>query len=227
MINILLIEDEEILGQLVKDALEFRMDAAVSWMKDGKAALEAVNAGIPDICILDVMIPEIDGFRLASMIRKVSSSVPIIFLTARSSTADVIRGFEAGGNDYLKKPFSIEELVVRVHNLLRASVQNNHEDPAPLTFGNLRLIPDSQVLYLSDNKYKLTGRECDIMKELIIHKNKVVDKKKLQMQLWGTDSFFNSRTIDVYITKLRKYLSDDPSLSIINVRGYGYKLVQD
>ncbi len=230
MAKILFVEDEEILGNLVKDALEYQPDFEVNWVKDGKEAFAFFQNNQPDICILDVMIPSLDGYALAKQIRKINTDIPIIFLTARSATADVVKGFDVGGNDYLKKPFSIEELVARVRNLLKntqPTFTGKEEVSATYNFGLFKLIPDTQMLYKPSEKVNLTGRECDILKELVIHKNKVVEKQKLQIQIWGIDTFFNSRTIDVYVAKLRKHLAEDKNISIINVRGYGYKLIEE
>lgn len=229
MPTILLAEDEDVLGLLVKEALELIPGFKVEWVKDGDTAISSFQVVHPDICILDVMMPVNDGFVVATEIRKLNQDVPILFLTARSQSADVVKGFKAGGNDYLKKPFSIEELVVRIKELLKRSTRSSSKDEAPVIFqlGKYKFFPAAQTLSCEAAKYNLTSRESALLKELVLHKNAVLDRKKILNQLWGDDNFFNARSMDVFIAKLRKYLVHDPSLSIINVRGYGYKFTQD
>jgi DNA-binding response OmpR family regulator len=227
---LLLAEDEDVLGLLVKEALELIPGFKVEWVKDGQQAITRFPAVKPDICILDVMMPFKDGFTVAEEIRKQNGLVPILFLTARSQSADVVKGFKSGGNDYLKKPFSIEELIVRIQELLKRSnnpMASNVETLQVFTVGKYKFFPTTQVLTCEDAKYKLTGRESDLLKELIIHKNAVLERKKILVQLWGDDNFFNARSMDVFIGKLRKYLIHDPTLSIINIRGYGYKFIEE
>lgn len=228
MPTLLLAEDEDVLGLLVKEALELVPGFKVEWVKDGNAALNTFELLHPDICILDVMVPMKDGFTIAEEIRKIDEEVPILFLTARSQSSDVVKGFKSGGNDYLKKPFSIEELVVRIKELLKRSSRLVRED-TQVTFqiGKYKFFPAAQTLSCEAAKYNLTSRESALLKELVLHKNTVLDRKKILNQLWGDDNFFNARSMDVFIAKLRKYLIHDPSLSIINVRGYGYKFIQD
>lgn len=229
MPRILFAEDEDILGQLVKEALEHEPDFTVDWVKDGKTALDHFRAGKPDICILDVMMPVMDGFTLAKHMRAADEHLPIIFLTARSQTADVVKGFDSGGNDYLKKPFSVEELVVRVRALLRrnnAPGATASQGVEMYEFGRYQFFPASQLLRCPEAKFNLTHRETELLRELVININALLDRKKVLLQLWGDDNFFNARNMDVYIAKLRKYLVHDPALSIINVRGYGYKLIE-
>lgn len=230
MIKVLFAEDEAILGLLVKEALEREQDFEVDWVKDGKAALVAFGKAVPDICILDVMMPLIDGFTVARQMRDTNKQLPIIFLTARSQTSDVVKGFDSGGDDYLKKPFSVEELVVRIRSLLRRSaskagpvVSDTHE---LFCFGTYEFSSAAQVLRCGDVKFNLTNRESELLRELLLHKNSLLDRKKVLLQLWGDDNFFNARNMDVYIAKLRKYLAHDASLAIINVRGFGYKLTE-
>lgn len=228
MPHILFVEDEEILGQLVREALGREQDFTVTWIRDGQTALDAFRSQRPDICILDIMMPVMDGFTLAKKIRAIDLHLPIIFLTARSQTSDVIRGFESGGDDYLKKPFSVEELVVRIRALLR-----RQKHPVPATglqedvyeFGRYQFFPASRVLKSPEAEFKLTHKEAELLRELVIHINSLLERKKVLLRIWGDDNFFNARNMDVYIVKLRKYLVHDPALAIINVRGYGYKLV--
>lgn len=226
---ILLAEDEDVLGLLVKEALELIPGFKVEWVTDGNTAINSHALYKPDICILDVMMPFKDGFSVAEEIRKVDQDIPILFLTARSQSSDVVKGFKSGGNDYLKKPFSIEELVVRIKELLRRSNHaiNKDELQQVFNFGKYKFYPSTQILAFEEIKYNLTSRESALLKELLIHKNTILDRKKILIQLWGDDNFFNARSMDVFIAKLRKYLVHDPLVSIINIRGYGYKLIEE
>jgi len=229
MATILFAEDEAILGKLVKEALEREPDFDVQWVTNGNDALHAFRRKAPDICILDVMMPGMDGFTLARNARALEPGIPILFLTARSQTADVVKGFEAGGNDYLKKPFSLEELVLRVRELLKR--MGNTNDLAAIedvdyTMGIYCFNPSTQILSCPQADYQLSGKETALMKELVLHKNRLLERNAALLKLLGDNSFFNARNMDVYIARLRKYLMHDPSLSIINIRGYGFKLIE-
>ena len=229
MPRILFAEDELILGKLVKEALERESGFNVQWVKNGKEALEAFQAETPDICILDVMMPVMDGFKLAKAIRNENEQVPVLFLTARSQTADVVKGFESGGNDYLRKPFSVEELVVRVRELLRRtskSAQPATSSTNQYELGRYSFNPITQTLRSPEATFQLSGKENDLLKELVLQKNSLLERKEVLIKLWGDDNFFNARNMDVYIARLRKYLVHDPSLSIVNIRGYGFKLIE-
>jgi DNA-binding response OmpR family regulator len=229
MATILLAEDEAVLGKLVKEALE-RKSFHVIWAKDGQEAYDLYCSHKPDLCILDVMMPAINGFVLAGMIRNLSADIPLLFLTARSETTDVIKGFESGGNDYLKKPFSLEELMLRIKELLRRSVQSTSMSATSteyLQIGKYQFSPITQLLRSDEESFKLSHKESELLKLLISYKNTLMPRKETLMELWGDDSFFNSRTMDVYIARLRKYLKHDPSLSIVNIRGFGFKLIEE
>ncbi|MFO7615978.1 MAG: response regulator transcription factor [Bacteroidales bacterium] len=224
--KVLFVEDEQSLGLIVKESLETR-DFEVRYCQDGKTGLQAFGEFKPDICLLDIMMPEKDGFTLAQEIRRTDSITPIIFLTARSQTADVVKGFEIGGNDYLKKPFSIEELIVRIRaRLTDPSVTLKLEDDTDLfQIGNFQFDQKKQTLQLRGQVTKLTHRESEILKLLCINRNQVVERALVLKKVWGDDNFFNARSMDVFITKLRKHLQGDPGIEIMNVRGIGYKLV--
>lgn len=229
MATILLAEDEAVLGKLIKEALE-RKSYDVIWAKDGQGAYDLYCAHKPDLCILDVMMPAINGFVLAGMIRNLSKDIPLLFLTARSETADVVKGFESGGNDYLKKPFSLEELMIRIKELLRRNHHVVAESTTPTGYfqlGRYQFSPVTQLLRSDDASFKLSFKESELLRLLISYKNTLLPRKETLMQLWGDDSFFNSRTMDVYIARLRKYLKHDPSLSIVNIRGFGFKLIEE
>ena len=225
-INILLAEDEPALGQIVKESLETR-DFNVTLCPDGQVAIDTFKNTTQDILVLDVMMPKKDGFTLAKEVRALNDDIPIIFLTAKSQTADVVEGFSIGGNDYLKKPFSMEELIVRIKNLLdRGSLQKKTDVMAIGTytfdFTRQELRQDADA---SMTPQKLTHREAHLLFNLVKNKNQVLDRSLILKKLWGDDDFFNARSMDVFITKLRKKLREDPTVEIVNVRGYGYKLI--
>ncbi|MDY8136548.1 response regulator transcription factor [Aquimarina sp. 2201CG5-10] len=221
-IEILLAEDEPSLGQIIKESLETR-NFKVHLALDGEEAYQYYKKVAPKLLVLDVMMPKKDGFTLAKEIRLEDETIPIIFLTAKSQTQDVVEGFTIGGNDYLKKPFSMEELIVRINSLLhRTKLQQNAE---VLTIGEYTFDFPKQILSFRDENQQLTHREAHLLFHLIKNKNQVLDRSMILKKLWGDDDFFNGRSMDVFITKLRKKLKQDDTIQIINVRGYGYKLV--
>jgi len=222
-VTILLAEDEPALGLIIKESLESR-NFEVLLCENGDKAFETYKIEKPEILVLDVMMPKKDGFTLAKEIRMEDDTIPIIFLTAKSQTQDVVEGFTIGGNDYLKKPFSMEELIVRINNLLnRIKVQRTSEilKISDYTFD----FPKQTLQYLEDDKTQLTHREAHLLYHLIKNKNEVLDRSLILNKLWGNDDFFNGRSMDVFITKLRKKLSQDSNIQIVNVRGFGYKLI--
>ncbi|MCA0154168.1 response regulator transcription factor [Winogradskyella vincentii] len=221
-IKLILAEDEIALGQIIKESLETR-DFDVILCENGEKAFEKYKSEQPEILVLDVMMPKKDGFTLAKEIRAIDDSIPIIFLTAKSQTEDVVEGFSIGGNDYLKKPFSMEELIVRIHNLLnRTQVQKTADI---LNIGEYQFNFPKQLLhYKEEAPLQLTHREAHLLFHLIKNQNKVLDRSLILNKLWGTDDFFSARSMDVFISKLRKKLNKDDSIQIINVRGFGYKL---
>jgi DNA-binding response OmpR family regulator len=221
-IKVLYAEDEPFLGKIVKESLESR-GFEVLMEADGGAVVAAFHKCKPDICVLDIMLPNKDGFAIADEIRSSNKDVPIIFLTARTQTADVVKGFSVGGNDYLRKSFSMEELIVRIQNLLRyipAKANDTILDLGKYTFYFFR-----QVITCDGDEKKLSFRESQLLKLLYENKNRIIDRRHILNLLWGNDSFFNSRNLDVYITKLRSYLKADTSLEIITIKGVGYRFV--
>jgi len=223
--KVLYVEDELFLGKIVRESLESR-GFAVTMESDGAKVLDVFKQSNPDICVLDVMLPNKDGFAIADEIRAINETVPIIFLTAKTQTEDVVKGFSLGGNDYVRKPFSMEELIVRIQSLLR----NKAEGTTKLTgdtvsFGKYTFQLNRQVLANGKEERKLSYRESELLKLLYENRSTVIDRKDILNLLWGNDSFFNSRNLDVYITKLRSYLKDDPSLEIITIKGIGYRFV--
>lgn len=219
------VEDELFLGKIVKESLESR-GFEVIMESDGGKATELFKKSKPDICVLDIMLPNKDGFTIADEIREIDEDVPIIFLTAKTQTEDVVKGFTLGGNDYIRKPFSMEELIVRIQNLLR----NKTEGPQKISgdkvnIGKYNFQLNRQILNNGKEDRKLSYRESELLKILYQNRDKIIDRKDILNLLWGNDSFFNSRNLDVYITKLRSYLKEDPSLEIITIKGIGYRFV--
>ncbi|MCI2228909.1 response regulator transcription factor [Polaribacter sp. MSW13] len=221
-IKVLLAEDEASLGMIVKESLETR-GFTVFHAENGEEALEIYHKENVDILVLDVMMPQKDGFTLAKEIRLENKQVPIIFLTAKSQTSDVLEGFNHGGNDYLKKPFSMEELIVRIKSLLnRITLKPNVES---IKIGNYSFNYTKQTLTNYTTEEKLTHREAELLFYLYQQKNQVLDRTFILNKLWGNDDFFNARSMDVFISKLRKKLKNDTTIQIINIRGFGYKLI--
>jgi DNA-binding response OmpR family regulator len=225
------VEDELFLGKIVKESLESR-DFEVVMEGDGAKAtalfkkLHNVPVTKPDICVLDVMLPNKDGFAIADEIRELDEDVPIIFLTAKTQTEDVVKGFSLGGNDYIRKPFSMEELIVRIQNLVRNKSEGTQKISGGIaTIGKYNFQLNRQVLSNGKEDRKLSYRESELLKLLYENRATIIDRKDILNLLWGNDSFFNSRNLDVYITKLRSYLKEDPSLEIITIKGVGYRFV--
>lgn len=221
-IKILLAEDEPALGQIVKESLETR-DFEVIFCEDGETAYQLYKEEKPEVLVLDVMMPKKDGFTLAKEVRKENATIPIIFLTAKSQTSDVVDGFKHGGNDYLKKPFSMEELIVRIHALLdRAHLK---EEKKTISISTYEFNYTKQQLHFQEEVINLTHREAELLFHLTEKKNEILDRSFILNKIWGDDDFFNARSMDVFITKLRKKLKKDAAVQIVNVRGYGYKLI--
>ncbi len=220
-IKVLYVEDEPFLGRIVKESLEVRQ-FDVLMAVDGKQAMAAFTEQRPDICVLDVMLPSTDGYRLAQHIRQQSASLPIIFVTAKTQTEDVLKGFEVGGNDYLRKPFSMEELIVRINNLLALTQKPVTSASERMTLGLFEFTPQRYELRWQGQTRKLSHREAMLLTIFCENKNATIGRKEILMRVWGDDSFFNSRNLDVYITKLRDYLRPDPSIEIMTIKGVGY-----
>jgi len=224
-IKVLYVEDELFLAKIVKESLESR-GFEVLMESDGSKVLTSYRMGKPDICVLDIMLPNKDGFELAEEIRNLDKEIPILFLTAKTQTEDLVKGFTLGGNDYIRKPFSMEELIVRINNALRNKVESSSKtDGNGLSIGKMWFHINRQVLVMDKEERKLSYRECELLRLLVENRERIIDRKEILNLLWGNDSFFNSRNLDVYITKLRAYLRDDPSLEIITIKGVGYRFV--
>lgn len=224
-IKVLYVEDEVFLGKIVKESLESR-GYEVFMESDGANVVGLFEDAQPDICILDVMLPNRNGFELAEDIRQLNEDMPIIFLTAKTQTEDVVRGFKLGGNDYIRKPFSMEELIVRIENALRLKHATEiiiSEDR--LFIGQFQFHLNRQVLTIGNQEKKLSYRESELLKYLWLHRNDVIDRRELLYHIWGNDSFFNSRNLDVYISKMRGYLKDDNGVEILTIKGVGYRFI--
>ncbi|HRO69574.1 MAG TPA: response regulator transcription factor [Chitinophagaceae bacterium] len=225
-IKILYVEDEVFLGKIVKESLENR-GYEVVMETDGSRATDEFKRSAPDVCVLDIMLPNKDGFAIADEIRELNREVPIIFLTAKTQSEDVVKGFSLGGNDYIRKPFSMEELIARIQNVLRSRNGEIIVKPATdiVMLGKYQFHLNRQLLHNGEDERKLSYRESELLKLLYENRDKIIDRKDILNLLWGNDSFFNSRNLDVYITKLRSYLKEDPSLEIITIKGIGYRFV--
>ncbi|MBD0278272.1 MAG: response regulator transcription factor [Flavisolibacter sp.] len=222
MPKILYVEDELFLAKIVSETLQSR-GYEVIMENNGANAVQKFEANKPDVCVLDVMLPQKDGFTIADEIRDRDSAVPIIFLTAKSDVSDVVTGFKIGGNDYIRKPFSMEELIVRIENVLKKPATAFEEEEYVL--GQYTFHTRRQLLSHPAEERKLSYRESELLKLLIQNKDKILERKEILNLLWGNDSFFNSRNLDVYITKLRQYLKLDPSIEIITIKGIGYRFI--
>lgn len=222
--KLLLVEDEPFLAKVIEDSLK-QKGYQVTYANDGKKGYNLFLNGNFDILVLDVMMPFMDGFTLTKQIRKINQNIPILFLTAKTETTDLVEGYESGGNDYLKKPFSLEELFLRIDQLLKRSKQQNQLVLTRMTIGNYQFNHQRQELSIANETVKLSAREAELLLLLYKNKNQLTDRKLALLSLWGDDSFFNTRTMDVFITRLRKHLKKDNQIEILNIRGMGYKLI--
>lgn len=223
-LKILLCEDDENLGMLLKEFLQakgFNADLC----KDGEIGYKTFLKNRYDLCVLDVMMPKKDGFTLAQEIRNVNSEVPIMFLTAKSIKEDVLQGFKIGADDYITKPFSMEELVMRINAVLRRVQGKKDKEVTIYRLGKYTFDTQKQVLIDGDKTTKLTTKESELLTLLCEHLNDVLERNYALKTIWVDDNYFNARSMDVYITKLRKLLKGDPDIEIINIHGKGYKLV--
>lgn len=223
--KILYVEDEVFLAKIVSETLEARGYEVVV-EHDGGKAVQKFEESRPEVCVLDIMLPNKDGFAIADEIRDRDTRVPIIFLSAKSGASDVVNGFKMGGNDYIRKPFSMEELIVRIEHVLKgapAAAEAGESDE--VTMGAYTFHVARQLLAHPQEQRKLSYRESELLKLLYQNRNVIVERRDILNLLWGSDSFFNSRNLDVYITKLRNYLKLDPSLEIITIKGIGYRFV--
>lgn len=223
-LKVLLCEDDENLGMLLREFLQAKGFNADLY-PDGEKGYKAFLKGKYDLCVLDVMMPKKDGFTLAQEIRNVNSEVPIIFLTAKALKEDVLEGFKIGADDYITKPFSMEELVFRIGAILRRAKGKKDKEITMYKLGRFTFDTQKQALIIDDKVKKLTTKESELLSLLCSHINEILERNFALKSIWVDDNYFNARSMDVYITKLRKLLKDDPTIEIINIHGKGYKLI--
>jgi DNA-binding response OmpR family regulator len=225
--KILYIEDEPYLGRIVRETLTMK-GYEVLHKKNGTRIAETIRQFNPDVCLLDVMLPHIDGFTLGNLIRNLFPQLPIIFLTARSQSEDIVQGFASGGTDYIRKPFSMDELAARIENQLRmVQKQSGNEPVLPevVMLNSFSFYPGKMELHHGTDVKRLSQRENHILSMLCLHKDKALDRRVLLQTVWGDDSFFNSRNLDVYIRKLRGYFEPETGIQIITLKGQGYLFI--
>lgn len=224
-IKVLIVEDDPNLGQILREYLEVKgyktqLDA------NGEAAWKTFKQDMFDICILDIMMPRMDGFTLATKIREVNKEVPIIFLTAKSMKEDAVKGLKIGADDYVTKPFSMEELLLRIQAVLRRTRHGEGiEEPKDCQIGRFHFNFETRILNLNNDEQRLTTKESELLKLFCLNKNVIVQRSYALKRVWGDDSYFNARSMDVYIAKLRKILKEDDSVQIITMHGEGFKLL--
>ncbi len=224
-IEILLAEDDENLGPLLKEYL-IAKGYNTELFKDGEVALKGFKKNKYNLCILDIMMPKMDGFTLAKEIRMTNSKVPFIFLTAKTLKDDILEGFAIGADDYITKPFSMEELLFRIKAIVRrANIETEVSNQEKYYIGDYLFDAKKQILSINDKQQKLTTKESELLKLLANNINSILERNFALKTIWEEDSYFNARSMDVYITKLRKYLKEDDKIQILNIHGKGYKLI--
>jgi DNA-binding response OmpR family regulator len=222
--RVLLVEDDVNLGNLLREYLNAKgYDTHLE--QDGEKGYKTFRREHFNLCILDVMLPVKDGFTLATEIRIINPEIPIIFLTAKSMKKDVVDGFHAGADDYITKPFSMEELLLRIEAVMRRTTRSSQQDV--FTLGRYLFDANKQILTDQEKTVNLTTKESELLKMLCQHSNQILDRNFALKSIWKDDNYFNARSMDVYITKIRKHLADEPDIQIINVHGKGYKLIRN
>ncbi len=222
-VKIFLVEDDLSFGSVLKSYLEIN-DYSVEWVDDGKYALDHFRKGLFNICILDIMLPHVDGFTIANEIRQINNEVPIIFLTAKKLKEDVLKGYGVGGDDYITKPFDTDILLAKIKAILsRRDFQSGTRDIFEI--GKFIFNAKLRTLTLGDMENKLSPKEAQLLELLAISPNTLISREMALKKIWGSDDYFTARSMDVYITKLRKFLSEDPALNIKNIHGAGFQLI--
>jgi len=224
--KVLYIEDEPFLGKIVKETLG-NQGFDVVWESDGAKVMGKLTSHIFDICVLDIMLPNLDGYTLCRQIRKLYPALPVIFLTAKVETSDLVKGFDAGGNDYMRKPFSIEELIIRIKYQIQLNGTGKDKQrqkllPDEIKLGRYRIFPKRFEMEAPSGMIRLSNRDMEVLGMLASNCNRVTDRKELLLNVWGDDSYFNSRNLDVYMRKLRKYFREDSSIEILTLKSKGY-----
>ncbi len=221
--RIFLVEDDLSFGSVLKSYLELN-DFQVDWVDDGKYAVDHFRKGAFEICILDVMLPHVDGFTIAREIRKINNLVPIIFLTAKKMKEDVLKGYGVGGDDYVTKPFDTDILLAKIKAIMtRRDFQTGTRDVFEI--GKFVFNSKLRTLTIGDDERKLSPKEAQLLELLVLNPNELISREVALKKIWGSDDYFTARSMDVYITKLRKFLSDDPNLNIKNIHGAGFQLI--
>jgi DNA-binding response OmpR family regulator len=225
-IKVYYIEDELSLGKIVSDTLE-KQGYEVKWESNGARVISGLENYNPEICVLDIMLPNVDGYTICRTLRSRFPLLPVIFLTAKTDTPSLVKGFESGGTDYIKKPFSIEELIIRIENQLKLvkTRMDNQTETDLLMIGSFRFNTLRYELQSPSGNIKLSNRDMQLLKMLYANRNRITVRKDLLMTIWGDDSYFNSRNLDVYIRKLRHTFSTDKSIEIITLKGNGYLFI--
>ena len=223
-LHVLLCEDDENLGMLLREYLQAKGYAA-DLLPDGEAGLEAFKKNKYDLIVSDVMMPVKDGFTMAQDIRNINPDIPIIFLTAKTMKEDIFEGFKIGADDYITKPFSMEELTFRIEAILRRVHGKRNKENTIYHLGNFVFDTQKQILMKGDKQTKLTTKESELLALLCSHANEILQREFALKNIWIDDNYFNARSMDVYITKLRKHLKEEPTIEIINIHGKGYKLI--
>jgi DNA-binding response OmpR family regulator len=225
-IKVYYIEDELSLGKIVSDTLE-KQGYEVKWESNGARVISGLENYNPEICVLDIMLPNVDGYTICRTLRSRFPLLPVIFLTAKTDTPSLVKGFESGGTDYIKKPFSIEELIIRIENQLKLvkTRMDNQTETDLLMIGSFRFDTLRYELQSPSGNIKLSNRDMQLLKMLYANRNRITVRKDLLMTIWGDDSYFNSRNLDVYIRKLRHTFSTDKSIEIITLKGNGYLFI--
>jgi DNA-binding response OmpR family regulator len=225
--RIFYVEDEPGLGRIVSDTLT-KLGYDVDWESDGAGVLSYFEKNKPDICVLDIMLPNTDGYSLCRTIRGLFPGLPVIFLTAKTEPAHLVKGFECGGTDYIRKPFTIEELIARIENqlrIIRGKLPKESQLQEKIPIGRFLLDIPKYELVMGNRKIRLSNRDMQVLKMLWANRNGILSRKEFLLEVWGDDSYFNSRNLDVYIRKIRNYFSEDPSIQIITLKGSGYLFI--
>lgn len=223
--KILLVEDDTNLGNLLQDSLELK-NFDVVLKRNGEEAFNDFKINKYDMCIFDVMMPKKDGFTLAKEVRRMNATVPIIFLTAKTLKEDTIEGLKLGADDYITKPFSMEELTLRMDNIFKRLPKEEASTQNLFTIGKFTFDNTIRTLKIGNNEIKLTTKESELLKMLALYNDRILEREIALNAVWGTDSYFAGRSMDVYIAKLRKYLKEDPNIEILNIHGTGFKLIE-
>ncbi len=221
--HIFLVEDDLSFGAVLKSYLEIN-DYDVTWVDDGKYAIDKFRRGEYHICILDVMLPNVDGFTVGSEIRKINTDIPMVFLTAKSLKEDILKGYNLGADDYITKPFDTEVLLAKIQAIIKRQLLENVSEATTFTIGTYEFDSKLRSISRDGEKQKLSPKESELLKLLCQNKNELLSRETALRKIWGEDGYFTARSMDVFITKLRKYLKDDPNIEIKNIHGSGFLL---